>query len=77
MPAKKIKDVLASIDAPGIVPVNDKVREIRVVVSHGEPVKKTRAKRILSDEQKDVLRARLVKARETRVAKKADVQPKV
>ncbi len=53
------------------------MNEIRLVIETANPapapsapIKPPRAKRVLSDEQKQVLRERLAKAREARAAKK-------
>jgi hypothetical protein len=61
----------------GITPVTESVQRIELVINAGKkeedrPVKPPRAKRILSDEQKAVLRERLVKARSARAAKKTE-----
>lgn len=66
MPIKK-KVVETIAEKSGITSVADKVKEIKEVQQQVEPppapVKKERKKRILSEEQKNVLRERLQKAR--------------
>ncbi len=61
----------------GLPSVESKMNEIRLVIETANPapapsapIKPPRAKRVLSDEQKQVLRERLAKAREARAAKK-------
>jgi hypothetical protein len=59
---KKIVETIA--EKSGITSVKDKEKEINQVIQPPEPpAKKERKKRILSDEQKTVLRERLQKAR--------------
>ena len=61
----------------GLPSVESKMNEIRLVIETANPpmppsapIKPPRAKRVLTDEQKEVLRERLAKAREARAAKK-------
>jgi len=57
----------------GITSVEDKVNEIhKVLTANQPPPKKERKKRVLSEEQKQNLRERLVKAREVRSNKRIE-----
>jgi hypothetical protein len=69
MPIKKVSKSLpkTAAEEAGIVSVSDKVKEIDSIIAPAT-VAPTKKKRILSEEQKAVLRERLVKAREARRA---------
>ena len=74
MPRKSKEVPKPELEANGVVrSVQDVANEILNTVrqSVAVPEKKPRKKRVLSDEQKQVLRDRLVKAREAKSAKKA------
>ena len=56
-------------------PVKEQAHEIKVLIESVQPAiaeKPARKKRILSEEQKEALRERLVKARAVRAAKKSE-----
>lgn len=82
-PKKKIgkKDLVPTLaEKAGLPTVESKMNEIRLVIETANPtpapsapIKPPRAKRVLSEEQKEVLRERLAKAREARAAKKVAV----
>lgn len=59
----KIAPVETIAEKSGITSIADKEKEIQKVVQQSDPIKKEKKKRILTDEQKQVLRARLEKAR--------------
>lgn len=69
-----VKNVKTSAEKAGIESVDQKVKEIKSVIAPDVPVpeKKERKKRVLSEEQKQALRDRLVKAREVRASKRAE-----
>lgn len=77
---KKAKESVAKTQAEhaGLPSVESKSHEIHLVISQAQPpvapsapIKKPRAKRVVSEEQKVVLRERVAKAREAKNAKKS------
>ena len=73
----KNEQVKTMAETAGLMSTGDKRNEIRVVIEHtnpppqpSAPIKPPRAKRILTEDQKAVLRERLTRAREAKVAKK-------
>lgn len=69
-----LKKVETSAEQAGIQSVMSKVADIEKVLKEKLPEKKPRKKRVLSDEQKQVLRDRLVKARAVRAGNRPIVQ---
>ena len=67
---KLLKEVKTKAEEAGISSVMAKVSQIEKVLNEKLPEKKPRKKRVLSDEQKAVLRERLIKAREVRAGKR-------
>ena len=72
MPTRKSKEVTTIAEDAGLKSVQEKVGEIHKIISQQTQTieKKERKKRVLSEDQKNVLRERLVKARESRKSKK-------
>lgn len=61
-----LKEVKTKAEENGIASVSQKVAQIEKILSEKLPDKKPRKKRVLTDEQKEILRERLIKARAVR-----------